>query len=87
MIKNQKNRNAKISAVASWLPDYVLTNSELSKMVDTSDEWITTRTGIRERRILKDPLQATSDMAANALQKLLKKKSMHAYIVCSVLGK
>ena len=42
-------------------------------MVDTSDEWIITRTGIRERRILKDPTKATSDMAANAIELLLKK--------------
>ena len=45
-------QRAQISAVSSWVPDYVLTNAELSSMVDTSDEWITTRTGIKERRIL-----------------------------------
>mgnify|MGYP000793778558 CR=1 FL=1 len=45
--------NAKISGIASYLPDYVLTNDELSRMVDTNDEWITTRVGIKERRILK----------------------------------
>lgn len=65
--------NAKISGVAGWVPDYRLTNQELSTMVETSDEWITTRTGIKERRILKDPLQATSDMGANAVKKLLHK--------------
>ena len=64
---------AKISGVAGWVPDDVLTNEELSRMVDTSDEWITTRTGIKERRILKDPEKATSDMAANAVNKLLEK--------------
>ena len=52
-------KNCKISGVAGWVPDYILTNKELSNMVDTSDEWIITRTGIRERRILKDPSKAT----------------------------
>lgn len=65
--------NAKISGVAGWVPEYVLTNDELSKMVDTSDEWITTRTGIKERRILKDDNKATSDMAASAINILLEK--------------
>lgn len=45
--------NAKISGIASYLPDDVLDNEMLSKMVDTNDEWITTRVGIKERRILK----------------------------------
>ena len=66
-------KNAKISGVAGWVPEYVLTNDELSKMVDTSDEWITTRTGIKERRILKDDNKATSDMAASAINILLEK--------------
>ena len=65
--------NAKISGVSGWVPEYVLTNDELSKMVDTSDEWITTRTGIKERRILKDDNKATSDMAASAINILLEK--------------
>jgi len=69
-------KSANISAVSSWLPDYVLTNDELANMVDTSDEWITTRTGIKERRILKDPKQATSDMGAKAVSSLLKKKKI-----------
>ena len=68
--------NAKISGVAGWVPDYRLTNQELSTIVETSDEWITTRTGIKERRILKDPLKATSDMGANAVKKLLHKKGI-----------
>lgn len=46
-------QNAKITGIASYVPDYVLTNDELSHMVDTNDEWITTRVGIKERRILK----------------------------------
>jgi len=65
--------NAKISGVAGWVPEYILTNDELSKMVDTSDEWITTRTGIKERRILKDDNKATSDMASSAINILLEK--------------
>lgn len=56
---------AAITAVASWLPDTRLTNADLERMVDTSDEWIRTRTGIRERRIA-DPTDATSDLAARA---------------------
>lgn len=67
------NIRAAITAVNGWLPDYVLTNEELSKMVDTNDEWITTRTGIKERRILKEEGKATSDMAAEAIKGLLKK--------------
>jgi 3-oxoacyl-[acyl-carrier-protein] synthase-3 len=89
LIKNQKKNNAKISAVAGWVPEYVLTNDELSKMVDTSNEWITTRTGIQERRILKDPLLATSDMAANAINLLLKKRNISAeeidLIICATV--
>lgn len=65
---------AAITGVQGYLPEYVLTNEELSKMVDTSDEWITSRTGIKERRIMKDG--ATSDMAARAVQALLEKKNL-----------
>ena len=65
--------NTKISGVASWVPDHILTNQELSSMVDTSDDWITTRTGIKERRILKDSTKATSYMGANAVELLLQK--------------
>ncbi|MGD9555752.1 MAG: beta-ketoacyl-ACP synthase III [Mangrovibacterium sp.] len=64
---------AKISGIEAYLPDYVLTNGELSRMVDTSDEWITQRVGIKERRILKGEGLATSDMGAEAVTKLLKK--------------
>lgn len=65
--------HAAITGVHSYVPDYVLTNSELEKMVDTNDEWITTRTGIKERRILKDPNQGTSALAIPAVQGLLQK--------------
>jgi len=64
---------AAITGVAAHLPEYVLTNEELSKMVDTSDEWIMTRIGIKERRILREPGMATSDLGAEAVRKLLQK--------------
>jgi 3-oxoacyl-[acyl-carrier-protein] synthase-3 len=61
-----------IKATASYVPDNVVTNLDLEKIVDTSDEWITTRTGIKERRIALDG-QATSDMALEAARRALKK--------------
>jgi 3-oxoacyl-[acyl-carrier-protein] synthase-3 len=64
---------AAITAVQGHLPDYVLTNAELAGMVDTSDAWITERTGIQERRILKGEGLGTSHMAAAAVRKLLVK--------------
>lgn len=62
---------ANITAVHGYVPDYILTNEELATMVDTSDEWISTRTGIKERRIAKD-MQA-SDMGVQAVQGLIDK--------------
>jgi len=62
---------AAITGVGGYVPDYVLTNDELSNMVDTSDEWIMQRIGIKERRILKEPGKATSDLGARAVQDLL----------------
>ncbi|MFB5945218.1 beta-ketoacyl-ACP synthase III [Albibacterium profundi] len=70
--------NAAITAVHGYVPPYVLTNKELESLVDTNDEWITTRTGIRERRILKDPEKATSDLAVPAVQGLLEKRGVSA---------
>jgi 3-oxoacyl-[acyl-carrier-protein] synthase-3 len=64
---------AAITGVGAFLPDYRLTNDELSKLVDTSDEWIMQRIGIKERRILKEEGKATSDMGTWAVQDLLKK--------------
>ncbi|MGF7081366.1 beta-ketoacyl-ACP synthase III [Mucilaginibacter sp. UYCu711] len=69
---------AAITAVNGYVPDYILTNAELSTMVDTNDEWITTRTGIKERRILKGEGLGTSDLAVPAVQGLLKKRSIGA---------
>ena len=65
------NITAGITGVQGFLPEDILSNHDLSKIVDTSDEWITTRTGIKERRIMKDG--ASSDMAANAVKGLLEK--------------
>ncbi len=65
---------AAITGVQGYVPDYIMTNEELSTIVDTSDEWITSRTGIKERRIMKDG--ASSDMAAAAVFQLLEKKGI-----------
>ncbi len=67
------NLRAAITGIHAWLPEYRLTNDELSTMVDTSDEWIMQRIGIKERRILKEKGKATSDMGAEAVKGLLKK--------------
>ncbi len=64
---------AAITGVHGYVPDYILTNAELEQMVDTNDEWITTRTGIKERRILKGESQGTSVMATEAVRGLLEK--------------
>lgn len=64
---------AAVTGVHGYVPDYVLTNHELETMVDTNDEWITSRTGIKERRILKGEGQGTSVMATKAVEGLLKK--------------
>jgi 3-oxoacyl-[acyl-carrier-protein] synthase-3 len=64
---------AKISGIHAWVPPYILTNKELEAMVDTSDEWIMTRTGIRERHILKGQGLGTSDMGTEAVKGLLEK--------------
>lgn len=63
--------HAKISGIASYVPDDILDNEMLSRMVDTNDEWITTRVGIKERRILKDPDKGSSYMGVQAVEKLL----------------
>jgi 3-oxoacyl-[acyl-carrier-protein] synthase-3 len=63
---------AAITAVGGYVPDTILSNQDLEKMVDTNDAWITSRTGIQERRILKD--KATSFLAIEAAQDLISKK-------------
>ncbi|MFN4285968.1 MAG: beta-ketoacyl-ACP synthase III [Lacibacter sp.] len=71
-----KTTTAAITAVAGWVPEDRLTNFDLEKMVDTNDEWIRTRTGIEERRILKGEGLATSDMAAPAVLELCRKRGL-----------
>lgn len=68
--------HAAITAVGGYVPDYVLTNAELEKMVDTTDEWIQTRTGIKERHILKGEGKGSSDMAVEAVKQLLEKRGI-----------
>lgn len=65
--------NAVITGIGGYVPDYVLTNEELSRMVDTSDEWIITRVGIKERHILKEEGLGSSYMARKAAKQLLRK--------------
>jgi 3-oxoacyl-[acyl-carrier-protein] synthase-3 len=69
---------AAISAVGKYVPDYILTNKELESYVDTNDEWITSRTGIKERRILKGEGLGTSFMAIKAAEDLLQKSGTNA---------
>lgn len=68
-----KQLNAVITGIAASVPDYILTNEELSRMVDTSDEWIMTRVGIKERRILKGEQQGVSVLGTQAVKELLNK--------------
>ena len=79
--------NAKITGIASYVPDYVLTNDELSQMVDTNDEWITTRVGIKERRILKGEGLGSSYMGKIAVDRLLAstgtKKEEVDLVICA----
>ena len=67
---------AAITAVGAYVPDFVLTNKALESMVDTNDEWITSRTGIKERRILKDDSKGTSYLAIKAAEDLLAKANI-----------
>ena len=81
-----KKQQAAITGIEGYVPDDILTNHDLAKIVDTNDEWITTRTGIKERRILKKG-KASSDMGAAAAKKLLVKNQMQAseidMIICA----
>jgi len=80
---------AAITGVNGYLPSYVLTNQELEKMVETNDEWITTRTGIKERRLEIRPGQGTSSMAIPAVAGLLKNTNTHPeeidLIICATI--
>ena len=68
---------AAITAVGGYVPDFVLTNKLLETMVDTNDEWITSRTGIKERRILKDDSLGTSYLAIRAAEDLIAKGNIN----------
>ncbi|RAV28314.1 beta-ketoacyl-ACP synthase III [Sinomicrobium soli] len=70
-------KTAAITAVGAYVPDFVLTNKILEGMVETNDEWITTRTGIKERRILKDDTRGTSYLAIEAAKDLIKKSQIN----------
>lgn len=70
------SNKAAITAVGGYVPETKLTNFDLEKMVDTNDEWIRTRTGISERRILREPGKASSDMAVQAIDKILRKRNL-----------
>jgi 3-oxoacyl-[acyl-carrier-protein] synthase III len=82
-----KKITAAITAVGAYVPETKLTNADLEKMVDTNDEWIRTRTGIEERRILNEPGKGTSDLCAPAVLDLCKKRGIHPEeIDCIVIG-
>ena len=70
------NINAVITAVGGYLPEGRLTNADLEKLVDTNDEWIMTRVGIKERRILKDPNLGSSYMGIQAVKDLLERNNI-----------
>jgi len=80
---------ASITGVGGYVPEYILNNEELSKMVDTSDEWIMTRVGIKERRILRTPGMGSSDLGAKAVLQLLEKTGTNAedidLLVCATV--
>ena len=80
---------AAITGVAGFVPKDILSNADIEKMVETTDEWITTRTGIKERRILKEPGKGTSDLGAPAVEELLKKTGTHPHevdlLICSTV--
>jgi 3-oxoacyl-[acyl-carrier-protein] synthase-3 len=65
------NIKAAITGVAKYVPETIMTNADLEKIVDTNDEWIVSRTGIKQRHILKEEGMATSDMGVRMVNKLL----------------
>ena len=85
MSSSSSSRRAAITSVGHYLPEERLTNSDLEEMVETNDEWIRTRTGIRERRILSDEDKATSFMATRAAQEALDKRGLAAEDVDTIL--
>ena len=83
-----KKINSAITGIHGYVPDYILDNKELEKLVDTNDEWIVSRTGIKERRILKG-VKGSSDLGAEAIKGLLKKTNTYAeeidLIICATV--
>lgn len=82
---------AAITGIQGYVSEYILTNLELEKMVDTTDEWITSRTGVKERHIMKDPGKSTSDMGKIMVEKLLHKTGtspdeIELLICCTITG-
>ena len=79
--------NAAITGIQGYVPEYILNNKELETMVDTNDEWIVSRTGVKERRILKGEGKGSSDLGAKAVQGLLEKTNTSAedidLIICA----
>jgi 3-oxoacyl-[acyl-carrier-protein] synthase-3 len=83
------NIHAAITGIGAFLPEYRLTNEEISRLVDTSDEWIMQRIGIKERRIMKEEGMATSDMGVAAIKELLEKTGTKAeeidLLICATI--
>ena len=77
--------NAVITGVGGYVPDYVLTNEEISRMVDTNDEWIMTRIGVKERRILNEEGLGTSYMARKAAKQLMQKTASNPDDIVAVI--
>lgn len=77
--------NAVITGVGGYVPEYILTNEELSRMVDTTDEWITTRVGIKERRILKEEGLGSSYLARKAAKQLIRKTGVDPQMIDCVI--
>ncbi|MDR1896914.1 MAG: ketoacyl-ACP synthase III [Prevotellaceae bacterium] len=88
---NSNRIRAVITGIAGYVPDYILTNEELSRMVDTTDEWIMSRVGIRERHILKESGKGVSCMAVKAVERLFAKtgtkpEEVDLLVWCGVTG-
>ena len=82
---NSKGIQAAITAVSGYVPSEILSNSDLEQMVDTNDEWIVSRTGIKERRIARNPFEPTSFLAIQAANQLLQKKNIDPLTIDLVL--
>jgi len=78
-------KTAKITALGRYLPEYIMTNAELEKLVDTDDEWIRSRTGISERRILKDPDKASAFMAGKVAEEILESSGTDAAEIDTII--